>query len=360
MTRSTLALAVIAFTLFAGVAEASWYDDYDAGVISAKKGKWSDVIAKMSAAIKGNPKEGDRVRTYGVVTVNYHPYYYRGVAYMQTGRYDEAIADLERTSGPGPENLGSVDTLMDRAKKQQAAANEPEPEPARPEPAPTRPAVTAPVVPAAPQIDPALKQRANAAIAEARQKINAAQARRANASPQYTKAVNLLTDAIEKNGTARSTDDLNAVIQAASNAAEMADLAAAPTAAPTPTLATTTPTPLTPAPIIPKPSAATSVVVDEHAEEVRQALELYFAGEFELATSRFEALAKKMPRNGWIHAFLGASLYSRYAFEAEESYRRQALESFRRAKQLRSWGRDGLPAKYFSKRIRKAFSETAG
>lgn len=360
MTRRTLAVALLALSLFAGVAEASWYDDYDAGIAAARKGKWNDVVSKMTAAIKGNPKEGDRVRTYGVITINYHPYYYRGVAYMQTGRYDEAIADFERTSGPGPENLGSLDTLMERAKKQQAAANEPDPEPARPDPTPARPAQPTPTVPAAPQIDPALRQRATAAIADARTKINAAQARRANASPQYSQAVTLLTNAISQNGTARSNDDLNAVIQAASNAADLADLAQAPMAAPAPTLATTTPTPLTPTPVIPKPSAATSEVVDEHAEEVRQALELYFAGEFELATTRFQSLAAKMPRNGWIHAFLGASLYSRYAFEADESFRRQALDSFRRAKQLRSWGRDGLPPKYFSKRIRKAFSETAG
>ena len=75
--------------------------DYDDGLVAAKKGNWSSVISKMTAAIKGNPKEGDRVRTYGMLTINYHPYYYRGVAYMQTGRYEEAISDFERTYHAG-------------------------------------------------------------------------------------------------------------------------------------------------------------------------------------------------------------------------------------------------------------------
>jgi tetratricopeptide (TPR) repeat protein len=364
MTRRTLALALITLALFASVAEASWYDDYDAGLVAAKKGRWSDVISKMSAAIKGNGKEGDRVRTYGVITINYHPYYYRGVAYLNTGRYDEAIADLERTSGPGPENLGSIDTLMDRAKKLQAASNEPDPEPARPDPTPVRPApaVTTPPVttaPVVPQVDPALRQRATAAINEAKQKLAQADARRATASPSYADARTALTDAIRKNSNAKTTDDFNAVIQAASSAGDFADMATAPAPAPATTLATTTPTPLNPAPIVPRPSAATTVVIDEHADEVREALELYFAGEFADAAARFERLTKKMPDNGWLYAFLGASLYSRYAFETEDAYRVRALSAFRQAKRLRTW-KGGLPEKYFSKRIRKAFSETAG
>lgn len=360
MTRRTLAVAILTFAL-AAPAHASWYDDYDAGLAAVRKGNWPVVVQKMSAAIKGNPKESDRARTYGTIMINYHPYYYRGVAYLNTGRYEEAIADFERTSGPGPEHLGSLDTLMERAKKQLAAANEPEPAPARPEPTrvePARPAIPTPSPaqqPAVPQIDPALRNRANAAIAEAKQKIQAAQQRRATASPQYSQAVSTLTNAVTRNGAARSNDDLQEIITLASSAGDLADLAVAP--APAPAIATTP----APAPIVPKPAAATSTVMEEadYSTDVRRALEFYFAGEFEEATPRLQQLAQKMPTNAWIHAFLGASLYSQYAFEAEEQYRDQAIQSFRRAKRLRAW-RDGLPAKYFSRRIRKAFSDTEG
>lgn len=362
MTRRTLAVAFLAITFAATSALASWYDDYDAGLAAVRKGNWSAAVQKMSAAIKGNPKESDRARTYGTIMINYHPYYYRGVAYLNTGRYEEAIADFERTSGPGPENLGSLDVLIERAKKQLAATNEPEPQPARPEPArvePMRPAVPAPIPPqpAAPQIDPALRNRAHAAIAEAKQKIQAAQARKATGSPQYAQALSTLTNAVTRNGSPRTNDDLNAIITLASSAGDLADLAQPPNA-PAPVIATTTPAP---APIVPKPTAATTTIMEEadYSADVRRALEYYFAGEFEEATARFQTLARKMPTNAWIHAFLGASLYSQYAFEAEEQYRDEALKSFRRAKQLRSW-KGGLPSKYFSRRIRKVFSDTEG
>lgn len=363
MTRVRIAVAVLALSLFAGIAEASWYDDYDAGLIAVKKGNWSSVIQKMSAAIKGNPKEGDRVRTYGVVTVNYHPYYYRGVAYLQTGKYEEAVADLERTSGPGPENLGSIDTLMERAKRQLAAANEPDPEPARPEPAVTRPNVPAqqpaqqPAQPAAPAIDPNLRQRAAQALAATKQKLQAAQQRRASGSPQYAQALSMFSDASTRNAAARSNDDLSAIIAMADNAGDLADLAMAPNV-PAPVTNAPVPSPLTPAPVVPKPAAATTTIMQEadYSNDVRRALEDYFAGEFEDSARRFEQLAQKMPDNGWIYAFLGASQYSLYAFEGDESYRSAALRSFQRAKQLRSW-KQGLPSKYFSKKIRKAFDE---
>jgi tetratricopeptide (TPR) repeat protein len=362
MTRRTLALALLTLAI-ATAAQASWYDDYDDGLAAIKKGNWNLAALKMSAAIKGNPKEGDRTRTYGTIMINYHPYYYRGVAYLNTGRYEEAISDFERTSGPGPENLGSLDTLMERAKKQLAASSAPDPEPARPDPVPARPAVTqpapVPTQPAAPVIDNALRQRAAGAIAAARQKMQAAQQRRANSTPQFAQAMNTLTNAVTANTTARSNDDLQNVITLADGAGDLFELAMPPAAvaAPAPVIATTTPSPALP--IVPKPTDATRTVIEDNSDEVRRALEYYFAGEFEEATQRFQALTRKMPTNGWIHAFLGASQYSQYAFEADETFRAAAMESFRRAKQLRSW-KEGLPPKYFSKRIRQVFSDTKG
>ena len=79
----------------------------------------------MTAAINGNPKENDKARTYGAIFINYHPYYYRGVAYLNTGKYEQAISDFEKASGPGEENLGSIETLMSRAKGKLAQASAP-------------------------------------------------------------------------------------------------------------------------------------------------------------------------------------------------------------------------------------------
>jgi len=332
-------------------ANASWYDDYDAGLNAVRTGNWSVVVQKMTAAIKGNPKEQNKAKTYGTIFINYHPFYYRGVAYMNLGKYEQAVADLEQTSGPGPENLGSIEMLMDSAKTKLrlAEASAPPPEPARPEPARPTPTVATPS-PAVPQIDPALRQRAAASINATKQKLQAAQQRKATSSPQYAQAMSMFSDATSKNAAVKSNDDLNAIISIAENAGDLADLAAAPVA-----IATTTPSPSA---VVPKPVAAADTVLADDKRVVRRALENYFAGEFEAATRDFQQLAKRLPTNAWIWAFLGASQYSQYAFEADESYLRAAKTSFKKAKQHRNW-KDGLPRQYFSKRIRKVF-ESAG
>jgi tetratricopeptide (TPR) repeat protein len=341
MTR-TRTIAFIAL-FFAGTALASWYDDYDAGINAARAGKWSTVIQKMSAAIAAAPRENDKARTYGAIFISYHPYYYRGVAYLNSGKYEQAIADLERAEGIGEENLGQIETLVGRAKTKLAAASAPEPQPAAPQPQP-RPVVPAPQPqPAAPSIDPALRQQAAAALNEAKGHITAAQQRRATASPQYQQAAQQFANASTLNAGARSNDDLRQVIATAQNAASIADLAAAPgapavAAAPPPT----------------RPVAASTMVLGDTARRVRQALESYFRGDFDEATSAFSRLSTEMPKNGWIYAFLGASQYSQYAFEADERYKTQAMDSFRKAKQYGKW-KKGLPEKYFSRRIRRAF-----
>ena len=157
MSRTrTATIAVIA--LFAATAAfGSWYDDYDAGVTAARKGQWQVVVQKMNGAIKGNATENDHTRTYGAIFINYHPYYYRGVAYLNTGKYEQAISDFEKTSGPGEVNLGGLSDLMQRAKSKLEASTAPAPE--TPAPAP-QPRITPPTpipvtpVPAAPTLRP--------------------------------------------------------------------------------------------------------------------------------------------------------------------------------------------------------------
>jgi tetratricopeptide (TPR) repeat protein len=355
MTRRTIALAILTLALTT-TAYASWYDDYDAGLIAAKKGNWSTVAQKMTAAIGQLGKENSKARTYGMDFRNYRPYYYRGVAYLNLGKYEQAIADFEATGGPGPENLGDIGTLLDRAKKMAAASSEPDPTPTRVDPPvrTTPPVVTPPVVtqttaPVAPQIDPGQRQRASAALTGARQKLEGAQRRRATTSQQYSQASAIFNDATPRLGRARTNEDLSSVISLAENAGDLAELAM-PATAPPP-VATTTPSA-----IVPKRDSATKQVIDQQANAVKMALEQYFAGEFEEAAARFERLTSEMPNNGWIYAFLGASQYSIYAFEDDKNYRKAALKSFRKAKQLRTWN-GGLPSKYFSKRIRNAFRE---
>jgi len=335
----------------ASAALASWYDDYDAGLAAARNGQWAVVIQKMSAAIKGNSKENDKARTYGAIFISYHPYYYRAVAYLNTGKYEQAVADLEQSSGAGEENLGSIETLMSRAKTKLAQSSAPQPEPQPPAPTPrVVPApvpVPVPVQPAAPTIDPALRQQAAAAINQARTRIAAAQTRKAGNTPQYAQATQALTDALTRSSNPRSNDDLNAAISSANNAATIADLAPAPGAPIPPPTATPT-----------RPTQASALVLADPSKRVRDALESYFRGDFDDASTKFRKLTNEMPTNGWIWAFLGASQYSQYAFEADDTYKNAAMDSFRKAKSLHKWN-GGLPQRYFSKRIRKVFDSAS-
>lgn len=353
MRARSLSVALLVFVLAAGTALASWYDDYDAGLKAARSGQWPAVVQKMSAAIGGNAKESNNARTYGAIFINYHPYYYRGIAYMNLGKYEQAIADFEKTSGPGELDLGSLDSLMQRAKAKQEAASAPEPQTPAPVPVPVPAPVPrpVPVQPAGPAIDAGLRQRAAAEIEKAKGRLAAAQQRRATGSPQYAQALQQITSANTQLATAKSNDDLNAVIAAAGNAALLADSALAPNVpAPAPgTSPGVTPT---------RPTAAVETVLADYRGALRTALANYFAGEFDDAARGFEELTRKLPNNGWVWAFLGASQYSQYAFEADEAYRKAAIASFRNAKRYRNW-KNGLPDKYFSKRIRKFF-ETVG
>jgi tetratricopeptide (TPR) repeat protein len=334
-----------ALLLIANAAFASWYDDYEAGIAAVRKGQWQVVIQKMTAALAGNAKENNNARSYGNIFINYHPYYYRGLAYLKTGKYEQAISDFEQTSGPGEIDRGSIEELMQDAKSRQASSTTTEPVPT---PVPKQTPVPVPV-PAGPTIDPALRQQVTNAINGANQSLAGARERKAGSTAEYQKAMSALAEANQRVATAKSNDDLQAALASANNAKLFADSASGPT----PTIPKI-PTP----PPITRPDVATTVVLGETAKRLHRALESYFSGEFGDAAMQFSTLAQEMPRNGWIWAFLGASQYSQYAFEADESYKSAAIKSFRKAKQFRSW-KGGLPQKYFSRRIRTAFEKAS-
>jgi len=351
MSRARLtAVVLLAFLLPAGAAMASWYDDYEAGTAAARKGDWNMVVTKMSSAVKGNGNENNKARTYGAIFINYHPYYYRGVAYLNLGKYEQAINDFEKTSGPGDVDLGGLDTLMQRAKtKLEAASAPPEPTPTPVQPRPTPPPAPTPTpVPAAPVMDAGLKARVQAAIDNAQNHLKSAQQRKAASSPQYLQAMQSVMSANTGLASAKTNEDLSNVLATAQNAALLADAAMPPGAPPAPAPV------LTPT----RPVQAADVALGPTKERLRKALEKYFAGDFDEAARGFQSLSQDLPRNAWIWAFLGAAQYSQYAFEADDSYKNAAMVSFKKAKQYGRWN-GGLPQKYFSRRIRKAF-ENAG
>jgi tetratricopeptide (TPR) repeat protein len=347
LTRLVIMVAICA-ALSAGVALASWYDDYDNGLNAIKAGQWKTAVDKMTAAIAGNHNENSNARTYGAIFINYHPYYYRAVAYINLGQYQKAIDDLEKTSGPGPVDRGTIDTLMAQAKK---GAEVPPPVTETVRPPVTNTVAPPPVLPT---IDNALRNRARAALDQAKTHLQGAQQRNATNTPAYQSAQDQYIKANSRWSSAKTNDDLTQILTDADNISLLADSANVTIA--TNTTATQPPVTTT---IRDKPGVVTQSVLGPVSRRLRQALENYFNGDFDEATQGFGSLSRELPHNGWIWAFLGASQYSQYAFEGGDSYKDAAMSSFRKARTYGKW-KNGLPDKYFSRRIRNAFKQIAG
>jgi tetratricopeptide (TPR) repeat protein len=103
---------------------APWYEDYEAGITAVRKGEWAAVVQKMTAAIIAHDRESDFEHIYGTLSIRYHPHYYRGLAYLNTGKYDQAVSEFTKASGRGEVDQGSLDILMERSKAKLRAANE--------------------------------------------------------------------------------------------------------------------------------------------------------------------------------------------------------------------------------------------
>ena len=335
-------LAIISFAAAIGVANASWYDDYEDGIKAARAGNWQRVVDTMSKAIAGNKTEANNARTYGAIFINYKPYYYRGVAYLNLGKNEQAIADLEKTLGPGQLDLGPIEIHIKTAKDR-LRTDVPTPQPT-PQPQPTPVPVPVPV-PQPPSIDPALRTRAESAIESARARLAAAQQRNAVNTNEYKEAMTQFREANRRLNAAASNDDMRAVANIASEVVLLADSANVITPVPTPVPVNTT-------------AQVEGDVLGATRRNLRGALESYFEGDFVNAERRFKRLSVELPKNPWIWAFLGASQWSRYAFETEDYLRVEAINSFKQAK--RNGWKGGLPQKYFSRRIRNAFERNAG
>lgn len=123
MTRASriIVSALLLVVLGSGVAHAKeFYESYDEGLKAVEAKSWNEVIAKMTEAINKNPKENKRERSYGANFFPYHPYYYRGIAYFNQGKYEQAIADLQRALGVGRVNLGTPESWVLRAEQRMA------------------------------------------------------------------------------------------------------------------------------------------------------------------------------------------------------------------------------------------------
>ena len=363
LTRVIIVLLLVVVP--ASTALGDWFDDYDAGIKAAQNQNWDAVVAKMNAAIAKHPHEGNRERTYGNIFIPYHPYYYRGYAYMQKGlpcnsqaalkNLQSAMSDLKNTSGTGSVSFGEPSSLIIRLNEMITACaltvNQTPAKPTKVEP---------------PEVDPNLepaKRRATASINTAMSKLAEAQGAQAPrlAATEFSRASNLLREANNLNVSASTTADFDKVADAADKATRAFDAAitAARLNVPAPPVRTATETvspvkPPPPKPVV-TPSHGTEVLrVDR--EQLKQALGAYFDGDFRASASKLEALAREHGNNAMIWAFLGAAEYSDYYVHGgtSETTLQAAKDALRQARHINP--KLQLDSKYFSPRVRSFYA----
>jgi tetratricopeptide (TPR) repeat protein len=288
---ATIAL-VVALLGVVSARAAEFYESYDDGLKAVESKDWNVVIARMSEAIRKNPRENKRERSYGANFFPYHPYYYRGIAYFNQGKYTEAIDDLQKALGVGRINLGTPESWVLRAEdrlRYSASAQQPPP--------------------TATQVTQQPAQQPPPTATQVAQQPPAQPAQR----PQQPPAQQPTTTQ--------------------------------PVQRPQPT---TRPQQQPPAPVA---TADTGVL----KAKVRDALRFYFNGDFERSGIALDLLSKEQESNAMIWAFLGASKYNSYVLsgESNEAMKGEAKEAFRRARSIKPSMQ--LNARYFSPRVRNFY-----
>ncbi|HEY0788202.1 MAG TPA: tetratricopeptide repeat protein, partial [Thermoanaerobaculia bacterium] len=323
MIRLRYLFPLLVVVLLAAPARADWASDYEDGMKAASAGDWARVVAKMTAAINAKPAENARMHTYGTIFIPYHPYYYRGIAYFNLGKYEEAVRDLRKATGEGKVKIGSAESFLTRAETQLAAAQKPAETPQVAQ-QPTQPTQAQPKS-ATPAIDPNLAPARSAAresIAAAEVKMTAAQRARATSVPEFARAQELLVDARTKATQADTASDWTAVAAIADRAISTFELAVTKSQ-----IAAQQPKG---APATPAVASATEDALAAKRNEVRRAVQAYFSGEFQESVRAFDRLASRERDNALLWAFLGASHYYNWYLggQRDDAERTAAIEAF--------------------------------
>ncbi|MGH9458974.1 MAG: hypothetical protein ACRD2J_15175 [Thermoanaerobaculia bacterium] len=350
MTRFRLPLFLVVLALAASPLRADWVDDYEAGMKAAQAGNWQTVVQKMNSAIKGEAKENPRARPYGTVFFAYHPYYYRGIANFHLGNHEQAIADLQKTSGQGKVDLGAAGGFIARAEAQLAQQNAPPAQATPPQVVQQPPATqTAAPQPTAPAVDPNLapaRNRGRESLRAANEKLSEARRARVANRPEFAQAEELLRKANQAALNADTTADWRGVDTVAQNAITRFDMAIGQAE-----IAAQQQPPPTQQPAV----TATEDALADKRERIRRAVEAYFAGNFRESAEAFDGLARQERDNALLWAFLGASHYYRWYLDGgtNDAERKNAIAAFQRARQHNR--RLELDERYFPARVRTFF-----
>jgi hypothetical protein len=104
-TLRTATLALVAALLFCASASAQnrkWLEPYEAGVKAFQQGKYAAAVALLERAAAANSKSEAGKIIEGVFPIDYFPFYYLGLAYLELGQFDKAQENLDKARSTLP------------------------------------------------------------------------------------------------------------------------------------------------------------------------------------------------------------------------------------------------------------------
>jgi len=154
MPRATAsrAAAVLGLLLVSPPAGADYKETYRKAVEAVDRKRWAEVARLMREAIAENPREGERVKLYGLRFEAYVPHFYLGLALLNTGDCEGAVKAFDASEAAGAiRGTPRYAELLDGRKTCDArVARAASPPNASPQPPPGPPATQAPAPSAAP------------------------------------------------------------------------------------------------------------------------------------------------------------------------------------------------------------------
>jgi tetratricopeptide (TPR) repeat protein len=120
--RGALLALVLVLAAAPAWAVKDWYDYYQDGRQQAERGRCKEALADLTQARRLKPSSDLEVRLYGLVFIDYLPYYYEGVCHVKTGDFKAALAAFDAEEKQGAiqkkrELYASLGRLRGEAKK---------------------------------------------------------------------------------------------------------------------------------------------------------------------------------------------------------------------------------------------------
>ena len=98
--RARVVLAGVLVSLLLGASlfaqNRRWADPYERGEKAFKAGNYQEAIKQLEQAVGVDPRQAANKNVEGVFSINYFPYVYLGLAYLQTNQYDKAKESFDR------------------------------------------------------------------------------------------------------------------------------------------------------------------------------------------------------------------------------------------------------------------------